>query len=186
MTKPGSWRAERLHCCTHRRAGIGQHTAARCGRLAPRASLGVSSPNNDPLRETQVGSTKDGTPIYADKFENEYIYEGGTNRPVSLHQLSANQVDDDEVLMDIPIEKVTSSEVSKRFGFYYDEAMTHPIATEINGVTLVVMLPASKYERLTRLDRTAVTPEELSDEATRSLRPARAPAEAIGLNCLMD
>ena len=88
--------------------------------------------------------------------------------------------------MELPIEKVTSSDVSKRFGFYYDEAMTHPIGIERNGATRVVMLPASEYERLARLDQIAVTPEELSDEATRSLRTATARPEAVALNELMD
>ena len=88
--------------------------------------------------------------------------------------------------MELPIEKVTTSEVSKRFGFYYDEAMTHAIAVERNGAARVVMLPASEYERLARLDHIAVTPEELSDEATRSLRTAQARPEAIRLNELMD
>ena len=97
-----------------------------------------------------------------------------------------NQVTIDEGIMELPIEKVTSSEVSKRFGFYYDEAMTHAIAVERNGAARVVMLPASEYERLARLDHIAVTPEELSDEATRSLRTAQARPEAIRLNELMD
>ena len=88
--------------------------------------------------------------------------------------------------MELPIEKANSSDVSKRFGFYYDEAMTHAIAIERYGAARVVMLPASEYERLARLDHIAVTPEELSDESTRSLRTATASAEAIRLNELMD
>src|SRR3546814_15706667 len=64
--------------------------------------------------------------------------------------------------------------------------MTHPIGIERNGATRVVMLPASEYERLARLDHIAVTPEELSDEATRSLRTATARPEAVALNELMD
>ena len=88
--------------------------------------------------------------------------------------------------MELGIEKVTSSEVSKRFGFYYDEAMTHPIAVERNGAARVVMLPASEFERLARLDHIAVTPQELSDEAYRSIRTAEPRAEAIELNHLLD
>ena len=88
--------------------------------------------------------------------------------------------------MELGIEKVTSSEVSKRFGFYYDEAMTHPIAVERNGAARVVMLPASEFERLARLDHIAVTPQELSDEAYRSIRTADPRAEAIELNHLLD
>ena len=67
-----------------------------------------------------------------------------------------------------------------------DRTMTHAIAVERNGAARVVMLPASEYERLARLDHIAVTPEELSDEATRSLRTAQARPEAIRLNELMD
>lgn len=88
--------------------------------------------------------------------------------------------------MSLSIEKVTSSEVSKRFGFYYDEAMTHPIAVERNGAARVVMMPASEYERLARLDHIAVTPEELSDEAIRSLRIAEPRPESFELNKLLD
>ncbi|HEX7855013.1 MAG TPA: type II toxin-antitoxin system Phd/YefM family antitoxin [Sphingobium sp.] len=88
--------------------------------------------------------------------------------------------------MELAIEKVTSSEVSKRFGFYYDEAMTHPIAVERNGAARVVMLPASEFERLARLDHIALTPQELSDEAYRSVRTAQPRAEAVELNHLLD
>lgn len=87
--------------------------------------------------------------------------------------------------MDVAIEKVTSSEVSKRFGYFYDEAMTHPIAVERNGAARVVMLPASEYERLARLDHVALTPEELSDEAIRALRQAEPGKEARELNRLL-
>lgn len=88
--------------------------------------------------------------------------------------------------MELTIEKVTSSEVSKRFGFYYDEAMTHPIAVERNGAARVVMMPASEFERLARLDHVAVTPQELSDEAYRSIRTAQPRSEAVDLNHLLD
>ena len=88
--------------------------------------------------------------------------------------------------MSLSIEKVSSSEVSKRFGFYYDEAMTHPIAVERNGAARVVMMPAAEFERLARLDHIALAPEELSDEAIRSLRTAKPRTEAIELNKLLD
>lgn len=71
------------------------------------------------------------------------------------------------------MQKATASDVSKRFGFYYDEAMTHPVAIERNGAVRVVMLAAAEYQRLARLDHIAITPEELSDEAVRSLRDAK-------------
>lgn len=57
--------------------------------------------------------------------------------------------------MTLGIETVRSSDVSKRFGFYHDEATTHPIAVARNGAVRVVMLPASESERLSRLDPVA-------------------------------
>lgn len=46
--------------------------------------------------------------------------------------------------MSLSIETFRSSEVSKRFDFHYDEAMTHPIAVERIGAARVVMLPAAE------------------------------------------
>ena len=88
--------------------------------------------------------------------------------------------------MKLLIDKAMSSDVSKRFGFYYDQAMTHPIAVERNGAVRVVMLPAAEYERLARLDHVAVTPGELSDEGFGSLRTAKPRPEADRLNALLD
>ncbi len=88
--------------------------------------------------------------------------------------------------MGLPIDKVTSSEVSKRFGFYYDEAMEHPIAVERNGAARVVMLSAAEYERLLRLDHIALSPEELSTEALRAIMTADAADESYAANHLLD
>jgi len=88
--------------------------------------------------------------------------------------------------MNLPLDKVTSSEVSKRFGFYYDEAMTHPIAVERNGAARVVMLSAAEYERLARLDHIALAPEELSNEALRAIMTAEPVAESYDANKLLD
>ena len=88
--------------------------------------------------------------------------------------------------MALTIEKVRSSEVSKRFGYYYDEAMTHPIAVERNGAARVVMLPAAEYERLLRLDHVALTPKELSGDAIRALQTAEPAPEAFRLNDLLE
>lgn len=88
--------------------------------------------------------------------------------------------------MTLSIEKVRSTDVSKRFGFYYDEAMTHPIAVERNGAARVVMLPASEYERLARLDHVALLPEELSDEAIHAIRIADPIRESYDNNRFMD
>ena len=83
------------------------------------------------------------------------------------------------------LQRVSSSVVSKRFAFYYDEAITHPIAVERNGAARVVMMPLREYERLARLDHRAVTPEELTDDEVNDLRTAKAPPEAFELNSLL-
>lgn len=88
--------------------------------------------------------------------------------------------------MELPLDKVTSSEVSKRFGYYYDEAMTHPIAVERNGAARVVMMSAAEYERLTRLDHIALAPEELSNDALRAIMNAEPTSESYDNNKLLD
>jgi PHD/YefM family antitoxin component YafN of YafNO toxin-antitoxin module len=84
------------------------------------------------------------------------------------------------------LQKASSSDVSKRFGFYYDEAMTHPLAVERNGAVRVVMLPAAEYERLARLDHVALLPSELDPADLRAIRDAEVPASAQELNHLLD
>lgn len=88
--------------------------------------------------------------------------------------------------MSLSIETFRSSEVSKRFGFYYDEAMTHPIAVERNGAARVVMLPAAEYERLARLDHVALAPEELSDDAFNAIANAQPVPESYDANKFLD
>ena len=83
-------------------------------------------------------------------------------------------------------ERATSSDVAKRFGFFYDEAMTHPVEVERNGAVRVVMLSASEYHRLAKLDHVALGVEELDDDDVRSIRDARASAAAAALDHLMD
>ncbi|GGN55613.1 prevent-host-death protein [Novosphingobium sp. PC22D] len=88
--------------------------------------------------------------------------------------------------MSSSIETFRSSEVSKRFGFFYDEAMTHPIAVERNGAARVVMLSAAEFERLSRLDHVALAPEELSNEAINAIRNADPVAESYDANKFLD
>lgn len=84
------------------------------------------------------------------------------------------------------LDKASSSDVSKRFGFYYDEAMTHPLAVERNGAARIVMLSAVEYERLARLDHVALLPEELDRADLSAIRDAVVPAEARELDRLLD
>lgn len=79
----------------------------------------------------------------------------------------------------------TSSEVQKRFGYYYDEAMTHPIAIERNGTARVVMLPANEYQRLALLDHVGFKAEDCSDEDYKAIRDSRYPGGHEHLDKLM-
>lgn len=82
--------------------------------------------------------------------------------------------------------RASSSDVSKRFGFYYDEAMTHPLAVERNGAARVVMLPAAEYERLARLDHVALLPRELDPVDLAAIREALVPQSAGELDDLLE
>lgn len=84
------------------------------------------------------------------------------------------------------LERASSSDVSKRFGYYYDEAMTHPLAVERNGAARVVMMPAAEYERLARLDHVALLPSELEHADLVAIRDAVVPASARELDHLLD
>lgn len=88
--------------------------------------------------------------------------------------------------MPAALERATSSDVGRRFGYFYDEAMTHPVEVERNGAVRVVMLPAAEYHRLARLDHVALGIEELDDDDFRSISEARPGADAIALDSLMD
>ncbi|HEX8938377.1 MAG TPA: type II toxin-antitoxin system Phd/YefM family antitoxin [Sphingomicrobium sp.] len=84
------------------------------------------------------------------------------------------------------LERASSSDVAKRFGHFYDEAMIHPLAIERNGTARVVMLPAAEYERLARLDHVALLPSELDQTDLRAIRDAMIPESAHELNHLLD
>jgi len=88
--------------------------------------------------------------------------------------------------MDLPLETGTSSQLSKRFGFYYDEAMIDPIAVERNGAARVVMMSAVEYQRLARLDHIALSPAELGDDALHAIMTAEPAPESCDANSLLD
>ena len=88
--------------------------------------------------------------------------------------------------MPLTLTSASSSDVSKRFGHYYDEAMTRPVAVERHGTARVVMLPVAEYERLVRLDQMALLPEELPQADLAALRDAAVPASARKLDHLLD
>jgi hypothetical protein len=88
--------------------------------------------------------------------------------------------------MAAPLPTASSSDVSKRFGYFYDEAMIHPVGVERNGATRVVLLSMPEYQRLALLDHVATRCGEMSDDDFKTIQGARAPAESSALNHLMD
>jgi hypothetical protein len=84
------------------------------------------------------------------------------------------------------IDRATSSDVSKRFGYFYDEAMTHPIKIERNGAARVVMMPMAEYRRLALLDHVAVSAKDLIDDDVKAIRDAHYPEGYEDLDDLMD
>jgi hypothetical protein len=88
--------------------------------------------------------------------------------------------------MSTTIDRATSSDVSKRFGHFYDEAMTHPIEIERNGAARVIMMPSSEYRRLALLDHVAVSAKDLTDDDFKAIRDAQYPEGYDHLNALMD
>jgi PHD/YefM family antitoxin component YafN of YafNO toxin-antitoxin module len=84
-----------------------------------------------------------------------------------------------------PIATASSTDVSKRFGYFYDEAMTHPVGIERNGAARVVLLSMSEYQRLALLDHVAVASAEMPDEDYKTLRDASVSEESVELNILM-
>jgi prevent-host-death family protein len=63
-------------------------------------------------------------------------------------------------------------DVWRRFEHYLDQANAGPVLVERDGVPGVVMLSASEYERLARLDHLALLPSELDQEDLAALRDA--------------
>ena len=80
----------------------------------------------------------------------------------------------------------TSTEVQKRFGYYYDEAMTRPVAIERNGTARVTMLPSAEYQRLAALDHIGFSAEDASDDDYKAIRDSQYPKGHEHLDGLMD
>jgi PHD/YefM family antitoxin component YafN of YafNO toxin-antitoxin module len=91
-----------------------------------------------------------------------------------------------EAIMAHDLEPVASSAVQKNFGFYYDEAISHPVHVARHGEARVVMVPRDEYERLARLDHVALTISELTDEDINAIFNAPVRQECIDLNHLME
>ena len=76
------------------------------------------------------------------------------------------------------MQRVTSRDFQRNFGHYQDEALRSPLAITRHARERLVILSASEYRRLKRLDRQALAVEELSDAELEAIGSAQPPAKA--------
>lgn len=88
--------------------------------------------------------------------------------------------------MSTAVDTASSTDVSKRFAYFYDEAMTHPVGIERNGAARIVMLSMPEYRRLALLDHVVTASSEMTDDDFKAIRDARVSDESVALNHLMD
>jgi prevent-host-death family protein len=73
---------------------------------------------------------------------------------------------------------VTSAEFQKSFGRYREVAQREPVTITNHGRESLVLLSAEEYRRLKQLDRRALYPGELDEQALEALEKAESPPEA--------
>lgn len=78
--------------------------------------------------------------------------------------------------------KVSSGEFQRAFGHYREVALQTPVAITNHGRASLVLLSAAEYHRLKRLDRRALRPWEMSEEAIKALLAAEPPAESAAFD----
>lgn len=81
---------------------------------------------------------------------------------------------------------VPAAEVQRKFGFYTDEAMLHPVGIQRHGHIRVVLLSLQEYERLARRDRQVLKTKDLTSDFISHLERTNAPESAVALNHLME
>ena len=72
---------------------------------------------------------------------------------------------------------VSSAEVQKNFGRYKDAARAEPVVVTQYGKPAVVIVAASEYERLKKLDRRVLRLDDMPDSAIEEMLAAKIPAE---------
>ena len=70
---------------------------------------------------------------------------------------------------------VSASEVNKNFGRYHDQALVVPVRVMKYRRPSVVILSATEYDRLKKLDRKALAVEELDSADIAAIKAARIP-----------
>lgn len=78
--------------------------------------------------------------------------------------------------------KVSSGEFQRAFGHYRELALQTPVSITNHGRDSLVLLSANEYRRLKQLDRRALYPWELNEEALRAIEAAEPPAEAAAFD----
>jgi PHD/YefM family antitoxin component YafN of YafNO toxin-antitoxin module len=71
--------------------------------------------------------------------------------------------------------KVAAAAVQKNFGRYQDQALVAPVTVTKYGRPSVVIVSATEYQRLRKLDREALAVTELSARDITAIKAARIP-----------
>lgn len=73
---------------------------------------------------------------------------------------------------------VSAAAYQRAFGRYSDLALQEPVSITNHGRETHVLLSATEYQRLKKLDRRALRPWQMSGETIQALLAAEPPAEA--------
>jgi hypothetical protein len=73
--------------------------------------------------------------------------------------------------------RVAAAKVERNFSQYEAEALVAPVTVVKGGRPSVVILAATEYTRLKKLDRRALAVAELTDREMAAIRRARVPAK---------
>lgn len=84
------------------------------------------------------------------------------------------------------MQKASASVVAKKFGEFRERALTEPLTIQIHGRDSVVMLAATEYHRLKKLDRTALAIQELSEREISAISESKMDERHAHLDELMD
>ncbi len=84
------------------------------------------------------------------------------------------------------MQKASASVVAKKFGEFRERALTEPLTIQNHGRDSVVMLAATEYHRLKKLDRMALAIQELSEREISAISESKMDERHAHLDELMD
>jgi len=82
--------------------------------------------------------------------------------------------------------RASAAEVNRKFGQYRETALVEPVIIQNHARDSVVMISATEYARLLKLDRKVQAIEELSDAEFEAIAQSKMSAEHERLNALLE